>query len=194
MAVRFGRRVPNWVLLAVGSVVFAAALGVFALNRPLPEYLIASVNLKPGAIITAQDLKPANLDLGPAGESYLLASELQPGTSVLRVVRKGELLSRADLTFETESGLTSLRFTPKLKPANQVVPGSRVSVWRVLEVETGRQVQQLVAQAEVLDLVYGDGLFAQEFPEVEIRVSWEESALLLEAVSAESDIYLLPLS
>jgi hypothetical protein len=66
-------------------------------------------------------------------------------------------------------------------------------VWKVVETETGQEVQQLVARAEVLDLVYGEGLFAAEFPEVEIRISWEQSALLLKAVTAESDIYLLPL-
>jgi hypothetical protein len=193
MALRFGRRIPNWLLLVAGSTLLATALGIAALTRPVPEYLVAATALKPGAPIEQQDLKPVSLDLGETAEIYVLASELQPGVGVSRIVREGELLSKADLTFELDENLTSIRFIPKLKPSNQVKPGSQVSVWKVVETETGQEVQQLVARAEVLDLVYGDGLFAAEFPEVEIRISWEQSALLLQAVTAESDIYLLPL-
>jgi hypothetical protein len=193
MAVRFGRRIPNWILLAAGSTLVAVALLVAALAKPVPEYLVAAVALKPGAPIQQQDLKSVSLDLGETSEAYVLATELRPGVGVSRVVREGEILSKADLTFELDPTLTSIRFIPKLKPSNQVKPGSQVSVWKVVETETGQEVQQLVARTEVLDLVYGEGLFAAEFPEVEIRISWEQSALLLKAVTAESDIYLLPL-
>ena len=193
MVTRFGRRIPNWILLVAGSALLAGALGVAAITRPVPEYLVASAALKPGSPIQLADLKAVPMDLGEAADAYVLATELQPGVGVQRVVREGELLSKSDLTFEIDESLTAIRFIPKLKPSVQVKPGSQVSVWKVLETETGQEVQQLVARAEVLDLVYGEGLFAAEFPEVEIRVSWEESALLLQAVTAESDIYLLPL-
>lgn len=194
MAIRFTRRIPNWILLAAGSALLAGAFGVAAVTRPVPEYLVALSALKPGTPIQLEDLRSVSLDLGETAENYLLASDLEPGAGVLRVVRPGEILARADLTFELDETLTSIRFIPKLKPSNQVKPGSQVSVWKVIETESGQEVQQLVARAEVLDLVFGEGLFAAEFPEVEIRVSWPESALLLQAVSAESDIYLLPLT
>lgn len=194
MAVRFGRRIPNWVMLVAGSLAVAVALAVAALSKPVPEYLVAATALKPGAPIQQQDLKRVALDLGEIAPTYLLADDLLPGVSVLRVVREGELISRADLTFEMDESQTSIRFIPKLKPADQVVPGAFVSVWQVLETDEGQQVQQLVARAEVLDLVYGEGLFAAEYPELELRVSWEQSALLLKAVTAESDIYVLPLT
>jgi len=192
MAVRFGRRVPNWVLLVAGSLAVISALAVAALTKPVPEYLVAATSLKPGSPIQPEDLRPVALDLKEIGESYLLSEELLPGVGVLRVVREGELISKADLTFETNQELTSIRFIPKLKPADQVIPGALVSVWKVIETEDGQQVQQLVESAEVLDLVYGEGLFAAEYPELELRVSWEQSALLLQAVTAESDIYVLP--
>ena len=193
MAIRFGKRVPNWVLLAAGSLAVAIALGVAALSRPVPEYLVAATVLKPGAPIQPEDLRPVALDLKELGDTYLLAQDLLPGVGVIRVVREGELISRSDLTFEVDDTLTSIRIIPKLKPSDQVTPGAQVSVWKVLETEDGEQVQQLVERAEVLDLVYGEGLFAAEYPEVELRISWEQSALLLQAISAESDIYLLPL-
>ena len=194
MAIRFGRRVPNWLLLVAGSSLIAGSLGIAALSRPVPEFLVAASALKPGMPIQATDLRAVPLNLGETADRYLLATDLEPGVAVSRVVRQGEILARADLTFELDDELTSIRFIPKLKPSNQVQAGSQVSVWKVVETETGQQVQQLVSRAEVLDLVYGEGLFAAEFPEVEIRISWEQSALLLQAVSAESDIYLLPLT
>lgn len=194
MAVRFGRRIPNWLLLVASSGLVALALGVAAISRPVPEYLVAAAALKPGAPIQVEDLKVVALDLEEAAPNYLLAEDLLPGVGVLRVVRQGEIISRADLTFETDESLTSIRFIPKLKPSDQVIPGGKVSVWRVVETEAGMEVQQLVPSAEVLDLVYGEGLFAAEFPEVELRLSWEQSALMLQAVSAESDIYILPLT
>lgn len=194
MAVRFGRRIPNWLLLVVGSATVAGALGVAAISKPLPEYLVAAAALKPGAPIQQDALKSVPLDLGETAPLYLLAEDLEPGVGVLRVIREGEILTRADMTFEVDPTQTSIRFIPKLKPSDQVKPGSQVSVWKVVETEAGQEVQQLVARAEVLGLVYSEGLFAAEFPEVELRISWEESALLLQAVSAESDIYLLPLT
>lgn len=193
MAIRFGKRVPNWILLAAGSLAVAIALGVAALSRPVPEYLVAATALKPGVPIQPEDLRSVALDLKELGDTYLLAQDLLPGVGVIRVVREGELISRSDLTFEVDDTLTSIRIIPKLKPSDQVTPGAQVSVWKVLETEAGEQVQQLVERAEVLDLVYGEGLFAAEYPEVELRISWEQSALLLQAISAESDIYLLPL-
>jgi hypothetical protein len=194
MALRFGRRIPNWILLVAGSTLLATALGIAALTKPVPEYLVAAGVLKPGAPLSSADVKPVPLDLGETADVYVLAVDLPPGVGVSRVVRQGELLSKADLTFELDQELTSIRFIPKLKPSVQVKPGTQVSVWKVVETEAGQEVQQLVARAEVLDLLYGEGLFAAEFPEVEIRVSWEQSALLLQAVTAESDIYLLPLT
>jgi hypothetical protein len=87
-----------------------------------------------------------------------------------------------------------MRITPKLKPSAQVIPGAKVAIWQVVQQEETLMVERLVARAEVLDLVYGEGLFAAELPEVEIRIIWDQSLLLLEAISAEADLYLLPLS
>ena len=194
MAVRFGKRLPNWVMLAAGTVLVGIGLVLAAVNRPVPEYLVAVGALKPGAPIQSTQVKVVAMDLAEAGSKYLLAEDLALGAGVSRVVRDGEILARADLTFELDPNLTSLRLTPKLKPSKQVQAGSSVSVWEVVEAAEGRQVKQLVPSAEVLELIYGDGLFDAEFPEVELRLSWEQSVLLLEAISSESDLYILPLT
>ena len=194
MAVRYGRRLPNWFLILMGFVLVAFAFIAAALMRPVPEYLVATAALKPGVPISIDSVRQVPVDLGEVSDGYLLATDLEPGVGVSRVIRPGELLSRADLTFETNPNLTSMRITPKLKPSAQVTPGAKVAIWQVVEQEEGLRVERLVARAEVLDLVYGEGLFAAELPEVEIRISWDQSLLLLESISAEADLYLLPLS
>lgn len=194
MALRYGRRLPNWFLIVIGFVLLTFGVIAATLMRPLPEYLVATEVLKPGVPISEDFVQGIAIELEGASETYLLAADLEPGIGVSRVVRPGELISRADLTFETNPNLTSMRITPKLKPSAQVSAGAMVAVWQVIEQEDGLQVQRLVARAEVLDLVYGEGLFAAELPEVEIRISWDQSLLLLQAISAEADLYLLPLS
>lgn len=194
MALRYGRRLPNWFLIVMGFVLLALGVVTTALLRPLPEYLVATAVLKPGLPISEDYVQGIALELEGASDKYLLAADLEPGVGVSRVVRPGELISRADLTFETNPNLTSMRITPKLKPSAQVGAGAMVAIWQVVEQEEGIQVERLVARAEVLDLVYGEGLFAAELPEVEIRISWDQSLLLLQAISAEADLYLLPLS
>jgi len=194
MAIRIGRRIPNWMILAITGTVVSVGLLIAGLNKPLPEYLIATQSLRPGSQVELGSLSTVKLDLGPASSKYLLKSEFEIGSSVVRVVREGELLARADMTFATDPSQTAIRLVPALKPAQAVRPGARVSVWQVVETEEGSQAQRLVSSAEVLDLIYGEGLFAAERPEVEIRVSIEQSLLIMTAVSSKFDIYLLPLS
>lgn len=194
MAIRIGRRIPNWMILAITGSVVSVGLLIAGLNKPLPEYLIATQSLRPGSQVELGAFSTVKLDLGPASSKYLLKSEFEIGSSVVRVVREGELLARADMTFATDPSQTAIRLVPALKPAQAVRPGARVSVWQVIETEDGSQAQRLVSSAEVLDLIYGEGLFAAERPEVEIRVSIEQSLLIMTAVSSKFDIYLLPLS
>lgn len=194
MAIRYGRKLPNWLYVVFGFVALGFALLTAAMLRPVPEYLMATAAIKPGSPISLESTTGVEIDLGQVADSYLLASDFQPGIGVSRVVRAGELLSKADLTFETNPNLTSMRITPKLKPSAQVSSGVQVAIWQVIEQEDGLVVERLVARAEVLDLIYGEGLFAAELPEVEIRISWDQSLLLLQAISAEADLYLLPLS
>jgi hypothetical protein len=66
-------------------------------------------------------------------------------------------------------------------------------VWQVVENEEGYQPQRIVSVAEVLSLEYGEGLFADEAPNVELLLNLEQSTLLLQAVAADFPVYVLPL-
>jgi len=45
----------------------------------------------------------------------------------------------------------------------------------------------------VLSLEYGEGLFADEAPNVELLLNLEQSTLLLQAIAADFPVYVLPL-
>lgn len=192
MAIRMGRKIPNWLILAGAGVVVSVGLVVSVLAKPLPEYLVAAADIKPGGLLSEKDFVSVSLDLGDI-RNYLRADELPVNQSVVRVVRKGELLSALDLTTETDPNFTALRLIPELRPAISEI-GSFVSVWRAIEGETGFEMQRLVERAEVLAIEEGEGLFADNVPEVELRLGVEESVFVMQAISQESAIFLVPVS
>lgn len=193
MARRLRARPSNTVILIAGSFLVLVLVGIAGLNRPLPSYLIAAGNLGAGTVLTSELVRSESLDLGSIAQGYATNSDLD-GQSLLLPVASGELIPRRALGEALANGQTSIRVIPDLKPASQVTPGSRVSIWQVVELEDDFEPQLLVASSLVSDIFLGDGLFAGELPEVELILSRGEAALVLTAITSESAIYLLPLS
>lgn len=163
---------------------------VSSLLRPLPEYLVAATDLKPGEMLKAEHFTSVALDLGELG-AYVKSEDAGSVIGVQRVVRKGELLSKKDLTTIAYPEYTAIRITPELKPAS-VAAGSFVSVWRAIERESGTELELIVPRAEVFEIKYGEGLFAQENPEVEVRLKLEEAIAVMHAISLENQIFVVP--
>jgi hypothetical protein len=193
MAKRLRARPSNTVLLIVGSFIILVLVAIAGLNRPLPTYLIAATNLAPGSQLSDDLVRVESLDLGSIATNYATSADIESSYLILPIA-SGELIPLRALGQELEFGQTSLRITPGLKPASQITPGARVQIWQVVETEIGFESQLLVASSLVTDLVYGDGLFAAEIPEVELVLTRDQAQLVLQAITAESAIYLLPLS
>ena len=193
MAKRLRARPSNTVILVAGSFLVLVLVGIAGLNRPLPTYLIASSNLGVGTVLGSELVRVESLDLGSIAESYATDADLD-GQALLIPISSGELIPRRALGESLTNGQTSIRVVPDLKPASQITLGSRVSIWQVVEVEDEFEPQLLVASSLVSDILFGEGLFAGELPEVELMLSRIEAAMVLRAVTSESAIYLLPLS
>lgn len=193
MAKRLRARPSNTVILVAGSFLVLVLVGIAGLNRPLPTYLIASSNLGVGTVLGSELVRVESLDLGSIAESYATEADLD-GQALLIPISSGELIPRRALGESLTNGKTSIRIVPDLKPASQITLGSRVSIWQVVEVEDEFEPQLLVASSLVSDILFGEGLFAGELPEVELILSRIEAAMVLRAVTSESAIYLLPLS
>ena len=192
MAKRLRARPSNTVILVAGSFLVLVLVGIAGLNRPLPTYLIASSNLGVGTVLGSELVRLESLDLGSIAESYATEADLD-GQALLIPISSGELIPRRALGESLTNGQTSIRVVPDLKPASQITLGSRVSIWQVVEVEDEFEPQLLVASSLVSDILFGEGLFAGELPEVELILSRIEAAMVLRAVTSESAIYLLPL-
>lgn len=193
MVKRLRARPSNTVIFIAGSFLVLVLVGIAGLNRPLPTYLIASSNLGVGSVLGPDLVRSESLDLGSIAGSYVTEADLN-GQALIIPIASGELIPRRALGEFLAKGQTSIRIVPNLKPAGQITPGSRVSIWQVVELDDEFEPQLLVASCVVSDIFFGDGLFAGEMPEVELVLSRTEAAMVLRAVTSESAIYLLPLS
>jgi hypothetical protein len=189
MSIRIRKRVSPWTVIIFILSLVAALVVVLTLNKPLPTFLVAKRALAPGELITAQDVDLQNLDLGPLEGNYL--KEIP--SAVRSAVAAGELIPVSRVGPQLTENQTAIRLLPATKPAASVVAGTLVSVWQVVEIEGEFQPQQIVAIAEVAAVQFGEGLFSEEIPEVELLLGKEQAMLVITALSANFDVFVLPL-
>ncbi|MFM2022888.1 MAG: hypothetical protein RIR89_280 [Actinomycetota bacterium] len=190
MSIRLRRRLSPW---SIGLFVLAIAsvgIVVASLYKPLPTYLVAKRDLVPGQSIQSTDLEVAELDLGSLAPLY--AKEIPAGAALTSAVPQGELIPVSRLARELAENQTAIRLIPSIKPSAAVALGSFVSIWQVVEVDGIFQPEQLVARAEVASVEVGEGLFAEDVPEIEILLSKEQAMLLITALAADYEVFVLP--
>ena len=193
MPKRLRARPANWVLLLISSSLVLGGLVFASAIKPLPTYLVASSAISTGTLISDADTVVAEIDLGSLSEAYVTADTAIDGLSVTAVIGKGELIPLRLIGTGLRPNQTAIRFVPNLKPADSIVAGSAVSVWQVTETEEGFVPQRIVSVSEVLAIEFGDGLFAEDAPDVELLLNLDQSTLVLAAVAARYPIYVLPL-
>ncbi len=193
MAKRLRARPSNTLILIVGSFIILVLVAVAGLNRPLPSYLVAASNLAPGTQLQLGGVEAQPLDLGAIAGNYATEADLANGYLVLPILA-GELIPKRALGAPLGFDQTSIRLMPDLRPASQITAGARVAIWQVVETQDGFESQLLVPSSLVADVVLGDGLFAGEIPEVELVLSRSQATLVLQAVTSDAAIYLLPVS
>jgi hypothetical protein len=153
----------------------------------------ASSTISTGTLISDADTVVSEIDLGTLSGAYITAGTAIDGLSVTAVIGKGELIPLRLIGRGLRPDQTAIRFVPNLKPADSIVAGSVVSVWQVTETEDGFVPQRIVSVSEVLAIEFGDGLFAEDAPDVELLLNLDQSTLVLAAVAAGYPIYVLPL-
>ena len=193
MPKRLRARPANWVLLLIGSSLVLGGLVFASAIKPLPSYLVASSTISTGTLISDAATVVAEIDLGTLGEAYVTADTATDGLSVTAVIGQGELIPLRLIGTGLRPNQTAIRFVPNLKPADSIVAGSVVSVWQVTETDDGFVPQRIVSVSEVLAIEFGDGLFAEDAPDVELLLNLDQSTLVLAAVAARYPIYVLPL-
>jgi Flp pilus assembly protein CpaB len=184
MSISIRRRISGWMILTLLVIFASGLLLIAALNKPLPTYLVAKRDLAAGESIEATDFVEVSLDLGPLAEKYL--TTLSNDWQVLSHIPAGELVPLSRLGIDLAANQTVVRLMPSVRPAANVKPGSWVSVWQVIEQEDNHLAELLVQSAEVSAVEFGEGLFADKLPEVEVVLGAEQATLLITALAAKT--------
>lgn len=192
MSIRIRRRMSGWLLLTLVVVSASGLFLVLSINKPLPSYLVAKRDLAAGEALDSSDFLEVPMDLGPVAEKYL--SSVSPRLQLLSQIPAGELIPVSRLGIDFAENQTGVRLIPSTKPASSVKPGSWVSIWQVVEQEDKYLPQLLVERAEVSAVEYGEGLLADQLPEVEVVLSTGQATLLITALAAKYEVFVLPLS
>lgn len=190
MNMRIRKRISNWTIAIFVLGLAAAVVAVMTLNKPLPTYLVAKRELIPGEPITSQEVELLALDLGILQSKYV--QEISSDLALRSTVPAGELIPVSRVGAKLAENQTAVRIMPATKPAAAVVAGAYVSVWQVVEKEGEFVPEQLVATAEVAAVIYGDGFLAEDIPEIELLVGKEQAMLIITALAADFDVFVLP--
>ena len=192
MSIRIRRRMSGWLILTLVVVSASGLFLVLSINKPLPSYLVAKRDLAAGEALDSSDFLEVPMDLGPVAEKYL--SSVSQRLQLLSQIPAGELIPVSRLGIDFAENQTGVRLIPSTKPASSVKPGSWVSIWQVVEQEDKYLPQLLVERAEVSAVEYGEGLLADQLPEVEVVLSTGQATLLITALAAKYEVFVLPLS
>ena len=189
------RRPPRlWVWFAATIAIALTAMSAIALNKPLPEYLVASSQIGVGEELDLNLLDSVPLNLGPISSNYLKSVDFKSGLTLIDALEPGELVPVSELVAARPSNLTSMLITPALEVSSQVIAGSWVRILRSYELEAQLHTEVLVLRSQVVRRVEPEGLLTQSIPQVEVLLDFESAALVMESISAGYDVYLVPIS
>lgn len=165
--------------------------GVLALNRPLPEYLVARDDLHPGERVTIENFDLMRLDLASAGAGYLTSDDMDASYVVSQVILRGELLPDRSLSSAGVQGFTTLVLESSIPVSKKITPGTWVQIWRTASTAIGMNGELLISRSEVASVIQNDSLGSMDQRLVEVLVTQEQASLLIESIAAEMDLYLL---
>jgi hypothetical protein len=185
------RRFSTWSLLTIVAALGLVVAAALALNKPLPEYLVAKVDLQPGQKISTTQLEARPINLGEAGFAYLTLRDFDEGYVATDFVSKGELLLIRQLSMTQSTDWTTVVLEPSLEISPSIAPGSWVQIWRTIESSEGFLSERLVDRSQVVSIRQGDSLVSSSGSQIEVKVSEEQSAIILQTMSAKQDIYVL---
>ena len=185
------KRISSWSLLSIVAAAGLIVAAALALNKPIPEYLVARSDLQPGQKISITQLSARPINLGETGSAYLTFRDFNEGYVATDFISRGELLPRRQLSLTQSPGLTTIVLTPSLEVSPSIEPGSWVQIWRTIESSEGFLSERLVDRSQVVSLRQGESLVSSSESQIEVSVSEEQSAIILQTMSAEQDIFVL---
>lgn len=185
------KRLSTWSLLSAFALIGLLTAAMLALSKPLPEYLVATSNLAPGLRISPSEFETRKLDLGEAGSRYLTLSSLEHGVYLNEFVAEGEFVLLRHLTSSQIQDRTTVVVLPSLAVSPSIRPGSWVQIWRTVDGPSGFISERLVERCQVVAIITDDSFVSDAGSHIELSITEQESALILQTISSEQNIYVL---
>jgi hypothetical protein len=176
------------------GVALLLAAGYLLVNRPLPEYLVASADLASGSRVELAQVTPTRLALESLSGRYLQPEQFHSGLVLTRPILAGELIPASALSEVSNPAFTQLVVKPSTLPASQVRVGNRVAVWAATPRDDLTMPRLLVGAAEVTAIIAAEGLFSDALPSVQLLIPRTSASVLVQALASRQEIYLLPVS
>lgn len=197
-----GRPRPVWfdMRFLIGIVlVVASALGVWAIvhaARTTQPVLAAAHAIVPGQAVTAADLVELETRLGDAGERYLDPDALGAGMVATRVISEGELVPVAAIGTVDDVDLTTLVVRSALDVPTGIVAGSAVELWATPLEGPGQYGEPvvIVTHAIIAEVRTDESMVSRAGADLEVVVSRDEVAVVLEHVAGGSAMSAVPAS
>jgi hypothetical protein len=185
------KRISNVALIIVTIATGLVIAGAIALNRPLPEYLVAKAPLIPGEAIGLDNFELQHLDLGVASNLYLTSRNAPERFYLNELVMEGELVPTRKVLERSSEGYTTIVLNPAIPISQKISAGSWVQIWRTVPTADNFLGELLVTRSQVLAVTEDSSLISDHGTLVEVLVTQEQAGLLLQGLSSELDIYLL---
>ena len=185
------KRISNITMIILTVAIGLVTAGAISLTRPLPEYLVANEVLIPGQRIDIESFALHSLDLGEATGQYVDARDAPDSFYLSEIVMEGELIPTRKILETPTRGMTTIVLDPAIPVSQKVIPGSWVQIWRATPSAQGYLGELLVSRSQVVAVTEDSSFITREGSLVEILLSQQQAAILLETLASETKIYVL---
>ncbi|HIY86577.1 MAG TPA: flagellar biosynthesis protein FlgA [Candidatus Yaniella excrementavium] len=196
-------RTPGWrdPRLIVGIIlVLLSVTGVVALIQAMDSrqgYWAASVDIVPGAEVSAEDFHAVQASMSESSDQYWLAAEQLPSRFLVSsTIRQGEMLPVQDVAEADPDGRQQVGVRVSKDMPSAVSIGTRADAWVALASADGRgydEPTKLVSNAEVVGISDNSSAFAAaETTTVYLMLSEEALPTVLDAQANGAQISLVP--
>ncbi|GEK80070.1 hypothetical protein [Agrococcus baldri] len=155
----------------------------------------ATRTLLPGDTVAAGDVQQVDVRLPQSQDRYLDASADPVGMIVASTVGEGEVLPLRALGDATSEDRAAVVVDIQGALPRSVRAGSLVDIWTAPPTEEGYEAPAvLIDDAIVVGVVEDEGILASAAQQLELLVPTDETSLLLEAMSNEHVLSVVPLA
>lgn len=188
-------RLLTGIVLVVAGV--AGTLGVVWSMDQTTAYLVTTRDVLPGQALTTSDLTTVDLHVRQGALPYLTSTHLQEviGQIARAPIASGTLVGSHSLTDVLATDTTTVTVSLGIGGAPWLVPGARVDVWVSPASADGQfGPPRVVSRGAVVSGVRTDEGFAVDpsVVSVDIRVSYRDVALIIDAVANSFPLSLSP--